>query len=113
MTRFVICYITACSILAKLKEYLYMMFFFRMNCLLKLLLLNRPKYLVRYNGLMGIGVQIPIHEAIVFDFGAAYADSFLEQYSSRIFFVGESLHFQKKFIYIRRGFSQITYVSIL
>lgn len=38
---------------------------------------------------MGIGVEIPIHEAIVFDFETANTDGFLKQYPASIFLVGQ------------------------
>lgn len=38
---------------------------------------------------MGIGVEIPIHEAIIFDFRAANADCFLEQRPPRVLLVGQ------------------------
>ena len=53
-------------------------FFFWLICTLQFLLLDIPKYLIRNNGLMGIGIKIPLHKAIVFDLGAASADGFLE-----------------------------------
>ena len=40
---------------------------------------------------MSVGVEIPIHEAIIFNLRSAGADSFLEQYPSCVFFVGEQL----------------------
>lgn len=40
---------------------------------------------------MGIGVEIPIHEAIVFDFRAANADAFLKKHPARVLFVGQQL----------------------
>ena len=36
---------------------------------------------------MGIGIEIPFHEAIVLDLGTACADSFLEQNPARLFLV--------------------------
>ena len=54
-------------------------------------LLYRLKHLIRNNGLMRIGVEIPIHEAIIFYLGSTSADSFLEQYPPRVFFIGEQL----------------------
>ena len=44
------------------------------------LLLYRHKHLVRNNGLMRAGIEIPFHEAIVFDLDSAGADRFLEQH---------------------------------
>ena len=41
-------------------------------------LLHRLKDLVRNNGLMGVGVKIPIHEAIIFDLNCAGTDCFLK-----------------------------------
>ena len=38
---------------------------------------------------MGVGVEIPIHETIIFDLDSAGADRFLKQYPSGIFFIGE------------------------
>ena len=38
---------------------------------------------------MGAGVEIPFHEAIVFDLDGAGADRFLEQHPSGVFFIGE------------------------
>ena len=38
---------------------------------------------------MRAGIEIPFHEAIVFDLDSAGADRFLEQHSSSIFFIGE------------------------
>ena len=52
-------------------------------------LLYRLKHLVRNNGLMGVGVEIPIHEAIILYLGTTYADGLLEEYPSRVFFVGQ------------------------
>ncbi len=51
------------------------------------LLLYRHKHLVRNNGLMGAGVEIPFHEAIVFDLDSASAERLLEQHPvvSRLF----------------------------
>lgn len=54
------------------------MFFSWMNCAPHLFLLDCPKRFIRNNGRMGIGIKIPLHKAIVFDLGAASADSFLE-----------------------------------
>ena len=51
------------------------------------LLLYRHKHLVRNNGLMGAGVEIPFHEAIVFDLDSAGAERLLEQHPSGVFFV--------------------------
>ena len=53
------------------------------------LLLYRHKHLVRNNGLMGAGVEIPFHEAIVFDLNSAGAERLLEQHPSGVFFIGE------------------------
>ena len=53
------------------------------------LLLYRHKHLVRNNGLMGAGVEIPFHEAIVFDLDSAGAERLLEQHPSGVFFIGE------------------------
>lgn len=38
---------------------------------------------------MRIGIEIPIHEAIVFDFGSANINGFLEEYPPRILLVGQ------------------------
>lgn len=38
---------------------------------------------------MKAGIEIPFHEAIVFDLDSAGADRFLEQHSPSIFFIGE------------------------
>ena len=38
---------------------------------------------------MGAGIEIPFHEAIVFDLDSAGTDRFLEQHPSGIFFIGE------------------------
>lgn len=37
------------------------------------------KHFIRNDGLMGFGNQVPLHEAIVFDLGAARAGGFLEK----------------------------------
>ena len=54
-----------------------------------LLLLYRHEHLIRNNGLMGAGIKIPIHEAIIFDLDSTSADCFLKQYPSGVFFIGE------------------------
>ena len=40
---------------------------------------------------MGVGVKIPIHEAIIFNLDSASADRLLQKYPSSIFFIGEKL----------------------
>ena len=57
----------------------------------ELLLLHCHEHLIRNNGLMGVGVEIPIHEANVFNLRNAGANRLLEQYPSSVFFVGEQL----------------------
>ena len=54
---------------------------------MQFLLLDIPKCLIRNNGLMGIGIKIPLHKAIVFDLGTTSADGFLEQHPACILFV--------------------------
>lgn len=49
------------------------------------------EHLIRNDGLMEIGNQVPNHEAIVFNLGTDYANGFLEEYPSCIFFVGQKL----------------------
>ena len=41
----------------------------------ELLLLYRHEHLIRNNGLMGVGVEIPIHEAIVFNLNRTGTDT--------------------------------------
>ena len=53
----------------------------------ELLLLYRHEQLISNNGLMGSGVEIPFHEAIIFNLYSASADCFLEQHSSGVFFI--------------------------
>ena len=65
------------------------MFAFWANCASQLFLLDCPKCLIRNDGFMRVGVEIPIHEAIVFDFGTVYADSLLEQHPPRVLLVGQ------------------------
>lgn len=52
-----------------------------------------------------VGIKILIHEAIGFDLGAADADRFLEEYPTRVFFVGNKLveSFSIPFGFTRRG----------
>ena len=51
------------------------------------LLLYRHKHFVRNNGLMGTGVEILIHEAIIFNLNCAGTDCLLEQHPPSIFFI--------------------------
>ena len=53
----------------------------------ELLLLYRREYLIRNNGFMGSGIEIPSHEVIIFNLNSASADRFLEQHSPSIFFI--------------------------
>ena len=62
---------------------------FRILCSFKFFLLHCHKHLIRNNGLMGAGVKIPIHEAVIFYLNSASADRFLEQHPPCIFFIGE------------------------
>ena len=56
-----------------------------------LLLLDLHEQLIRNNGLVVIGVEIPIHEAMVLNLGSAGTDGLLQQHAAGIFFVGEQL----------------------
>lgn len=58
---------------------------------LELLLPYRHEHLIRNNGLMGAGIEIPLHETIVFNLDCAGTDHFLEQYPSGIFLLESSL----------------------
>ena len=62
---------------------------FRIFSTAKFCLLYRLKHLVRNNGLVRVGVELPICETIIFYLGSTSADSFLEQYPPRVFFIGE------------------------
>lgn len=53
--------------------------------------LRNHEHLIRNNSLMGFGVEIPIHVAIIFNLNSTSADGFLKQYLSCIFFIGEQL----------------------
>ena len=64
---------------------------FRIFAAFEFLLLYCHEKLIRNNGLMSIGVEIPIYETMVFDLGNASADRLLKQHTSCIFFVGEQL----------------------
>ena len=48
-------------------------------------LLYCHKPLIRNNGLMGVGIEIPFHEAIIFKLNCISVDCFLEHYSPSIF----------------------------
>jgi len=67
------------------------------NCLFRIfsasefLLLRSHEHRIGNNGLMGVSVEIPIHEAIVFNLRNAGADGLLKQYPSGIFFIREQL----------------------
>ena len=54
-------------------------------------LLHHNEHRIRNNGFMRIRVEIPIHEAIVFNFGTANADTFLKQHPPRVLLVGQQL----------------------
>jgi len=56
---------------------------------LGLFLLHHHEHLIRNNGLMGIGAEVPLHEAIVFNLGSANTDCFLKQHSVGPFLVGK------------------------
>lgn len=56
---------------------------------LEFLLLYCHEKIVRSNGLMGTGVEMPFHEAIVFNLKCACADRFLEQRSACVLFIGK------------------------
>lgn len=57
----------------------------------ELCLLYRHIHFIRNNGLVGADVEIPIHEAIVFEFGQCGTDSLLKQQLPGIFIVGGQL----------------------
>ena len=60
-------------------------------CPTHLFLLRCFEHFVGNNGFMRIGVEIPIHEAIVFDFGTTCADGLLEQHPASVLFIGNQL----------------------
>lgn len=66
-------------------------FLFRLICTLQFLLLAISEYLIRNNDLVGIRVEIPSYETIIFELGVACIDGFLEQNPPGIFFIGEQL----------------------
>ena len=53
------------------------------------LLLYCHEHIIRNNGLMGVGREIPVHEAIVFNLNCSSADGFLKQHPFGVFFIGE------------------------
>ena len=95
-------FLTACSILWELYQGPFPYVFpilskckFHGNCVfgilrsLEFLLLYCHEYFVRNNSFTRVRIEIPLHEAIVFNLNCASADCLLEQYPPSIFFVRE------------------------